>query len=760
MPDVQSTVLEFVNKLRKRKIEGSQATAKCTVELLRSVISQQRVPHSNQALALIDAVKAVGEQLVAANPVELAVGNVVRRVLHIIREEDLSLATAAMAGLDLLDGSDDDGEDDNCKGVGYSAMSAAVAAAAARSTLRPPSLQTLLEGTPESAAVPYTSSSGADSESKTADKSSITRKLKHDVIEGVNQLILEIAGCHEQIAEQAIEHIHQNEVILTLGSSRTVLEFLCAAKEKKRSFRVFVAEGAPRYQGHLLAKELVARGLQTTVITDSAVFAMISRVNMVIIGAHAVMANGGVIGPVGVNMAALAAKKHAVPFVVLAGSHKLCPLYPHNPEVLLNELRSPSELLDFGEFSDCLDFGTGSGSPLLQVVNPTFDYVPPSLVSLFITDTGGHNPSYMYRLIADYYSADDLIEILSRLPSKSLVRFMLVSKSWQEIISSKSFIRLRSLTWPLRFLLVLKEFDYQKGRLTFNFFSSSSLSLSSTSISTTFLSKITFPLRQAGHPMYYVNGLINIGDIICNPCTGKTVSLPKLAASGGSIGRRFFGYDPVNNQYKVLCITHHNLGGHATLQFNRYHVFTLGAKPKKWRFIDCGIPHTDWSSCLCIDGFVYYIASTDAGLMCLMKFDLSSEKLNIFARASEEMKASFSHFNSYKTLINYHGKVAIAIQRSHLVPSIDLFVFEEGKQEYKAKSFNNLARLNLRTKCVINHMDDTIFAPVYSESEATIIHHDFKGHSFKKMKFEVDVKKDWFHETNYFVGYVESLMMI
>lgn len=36
-----------------------------------------------------------------------------------------------------------------------------------------------------------------------------------------------------------------------------------------------------RYQGHALAKELAARGLQTTVITDSAVFAMISRVNMV-----------------------------------------------------------------------------------------------------------------------------------------------------------------------------------------------------------------------------------------------------------------------------------------------------------------------------------------------------------------------------------------------------------------------------------------------------------------------------------------------
>lgn len=66
---------------------------------------------------------------------------------------------------------------------------------------------------------------------------------------------------------------------------------------------------------------------------------------------------------------------------------QLCPLYPHNPEVLLNELKSPSDLLDFGEFSDCLDFGSGNGEPQLHVVNPTFDYVPPNLVSLFITDT-------------------------------------------------------------------------------------------------------------------------------------------------------------------------------------------------------------------------------------------------------------------------------------------------------------------------------------------------------------------------------------
>ena len=46
--------------------------------------------------------------------------------------------------------------------------------------------------------------------------------------------------------------------------------------------------------GTLLAKELVTRGLQTTQITESAVFAMISHANMAIVAALAVMANGRV----------------------------------------------------------------------------------------------------------------------------------------------------------------------------------------------------------------------------------------------------------------------------------------------------------------------------------------------------------------------------------------------------------------------------------------------------------------------------------
>lgn len=42
-----------------------------------------------------------------------------------------------------------------------------------------------------------------------ADKLARTRKLKHDVIEAINILIEDIDTCHELIAEQAVEHIHQ-----------------------------------------------------------------------------------------------------------------------------------------------------------------------------------------------------------------------------------------------------------------------------------------------------------------------------------------------------------------------------------------------------------------------------------------------------------------------------------------------------------------------------------------------------------------------
>jgi translation initiation factor eIF-2B subunit beta len=56
----------------------------------------------------------------------------------------------------------------------------------------------------------------------------------------------------------------------------------------------------------------------------------------VLVGAHAVLANGGIIAPCGIHMVALAARKHSIPFVVLVGLHKLSPLFPHDPDLAYN----------------------------------------------------------------------------------------------------------------------------------------------------------------------------------------------------------------------------------------------------------------------------------------------------------------------------------------------------------------------------------------------------------------------------------------
>lgn len=53
-----------------------------------------------------------------------------------------------------------------------------------------------------------------------------------------------IEGTTDNIAMQALEHIHSNEVIMTIGRSRTVEAFLKDAA-RKRKFHVIVAECAP-----------------------------------------------------------------------------------------------------------------------------------------------------------------------------------------------------------------------------------------------------------------------------------------------------------------------------------------------------------------------------------------------------------------------------------------------------------------------------------------------------------------------------------
>mmetsp|Transcript_619 Transcript_619/g.1300 ORF Transcript_619/g.1300 Transcript_619/m.1300 type:complete len:410 (+) Transcript_619:198-1427(+) len=391
---------DFVLKLKRRQIEGSIHIARKTTELLRQVVSSQ---NRCSAESLREAVRRVGKLLVAAKPCELCISNMVRRVLFFIREEEQQEAAP-----------EDTDEDDDAQQQEQNALGApkwsqlgpsCTTPSAVQGLVRAGSLASLLEKGLNPLAMDTNVSHVRVAHSPAA--SSDPRRLKHNVIESINELIDELDSIRGVIAEQGSEHIHSNEVVLTFGGSNTVFEFLKEAA-KKRSFSAVVSEGAPDFRGHKFAKRLAALPsvVQTTVIADAAIFAMMARVNMVVVGARAVLANGGVVGPLGLHTVALAAARHAVPLVVLTGLHKLSPEQPFDPEITMNDLKSPAEVVNFEALSEGSTDASTNGTQL-HVVNPAYDYVPPHLISLFITDSGGHAPSYVYRLLAEYYSPED-----------------------------------------------------------------------------------------------------------------------------------------------------------------------------------------------------------------------------------------------------------------------------------------------------------------------------------------------------------------
>ncbi|KAL1920911.1 uncharacterized protein VTP21DRAFT_11546 [Calcarisporiella thermophila] len=355
--DLTIQIESLIVKLKRRQIVGSFNVAIETAMLMRKVVSQSRWNRVNQIIAIV---KDVGIRLMEAQPRELAVGNIVRRVLHLIREETHTIL-----------------EDET---PASPATAVPASSAPLRTLTTSSSMLNLLEA--------------GDQEEE--DFNPNTYNLKPMIIQAIQEMIDELETVYSNIAKEAMDHIHSNEVIMTLSMSRTVREFLLFAA-KKRKFSVIVAETCPSYLGHELARTLAKAGIQTTIIPDSAIFAFMARVNKVILGTHAVLANGGLIAVSGSQMLAAAAKHHSTPVVVVTGLYKLSPLYPYNVDSF-NLCVAPDRVLSFTEEKIM---------EKVDALNPYYDYVPPEHVDLFVTNMGGHPPSYLYRLLREQYDVLD-----------------------------------------------------------------------------------------------------------------------------------------------------------------------------------------------------------------------------------------------------------------------------------------------------------------------------------------------------------------
>ena len=211
-------------------------------------------------------------------------------------------------------------------------------------------------------------------ESESDADSSIKDRMKIFLRQGISEMIDELETASSNVAAQALEHIHSNEIIMTIGGSPVINQFLKEAA-KLRTFQVIIAETAPFYNGHDMAVALAGSGIDVTLITDSAIFAVMSRVNKVILGAHAVTANGGIISICGSHAVTSSAKHHSTPVVVCTGLHTLSPLYPYDTDAF-NLCVNPDALCNFDD----------DKNKDVDVPNTYYDYVPPDHLSLFITN--------------------------------------------------------------------------------------------------------------------------------------------------------------------------------------------------------------------------------------------------------------------------------------------------------------------------------------------------------------------------------------
>lgn len=455
---VPTSIELLISLLRRRQIRNSRQCALATAHLLLRVVAAERNLKDPQQL--ITRIRDVGRCLVSAQPREMAVGNIVRRVLGVVREvvEQQAAGAESSSGggsapmspahvdidrprlshtfssfsplnhgvgmpqdmalrprtpQDVLAPQPEGGLDLRRPGLASSASYAGQGpqGGGLLSFLENP-LGRSPAGTPPNTNSPRPGTPLHSGPSDPKEKIDI----KAEVIDGIKELLDELEVVDSQIAESALDHIHSNETILTHTSSQTVRKFLTTAA-RKRKFTVVHAEAFPN--DHLAThatilngskksddddglderwKPLTQMGITVILIPDTAVFALMSRINKVILAPHTVLANGSLLAAAGASTIALAAQAHKVPVVVLSGVYKLSPVYPFDTQ----------ELIEYGDPGKVVGYQEGEFMEKVDVVNPVFDWVDADFVDLYVTNLGGCAPSFLYRVVADHYDAEDV----------------------------------------------------------------------------------------------------------------------------------------------------------------------------------------------------------------------------------------------------------------------------------------------------------------------------------------------------------------
>jgi methylthioribose-1-phosphate isomerase len=187
---------------------------------------------------------------------------------------------------------------------------------------------------------------------------------------------------------------HCNAGALATAGYGTALGVIRAAAEQGKKVAVLADETRPFLQGaRLTAWELVKDGIDTTVITDNMAGAMmrLGHVDLVVVGADRIAANGDVANKVGTYAVAVLAKEHGIPFYVAAPISTIDLDTPDGSTIPIEE-RPDKEVTHVGASRL-----TPDGA---HIRNPAFDVTPHKYVTAIITERGIARAPYSESLAA------------------------------------------------------------------------------------------------------------------------------------------------------------------------------------------------------------------------------------------------------------------------------------------------------------------------------------------------------------------------
>ncbi len=222
-------------------------------------------------------------------------------------------------------------------------------------------------------------------------------------------------AARDRIAHIAADFIQEGQTVLTHGWSRVVASILLKAAETK-NFDIIILEGRPDAAGAKAARAYASHetNIPTTVVLDSAMGHVMETVDVVLVGAEAVVENGGFVNKMGTYALATCAKAHGKPFYVAAESYKFARLYPLNQQDLpVMGTNSPIEFVDtsFQQTSkkeessqEPQSFEPVSLPENVRVENSPCDFTPGKFITLLFTDLGVLTPSAV---------SDELIRLYS-----------------------------------------------------------------------------------------------------------------------------------------------------------------------------------------------------------------------------------------------------------------------------------------------------------------------------------------------------------